>query len=185
MKLKRKKVADRTYELIDTEVGDVVARVSMTGRYGVDDYPWDWSLTDETVEFGDSGFKTSGVTDTLSAAIDFIETNANRFGLTYRRSMRDRDQKRAEALAAAKKEDQEKAAASVSALKKMVRKLDARNKYRSAGYVTGRDELINILKEVSPLVSVSIIEKELPYAVAHTDIAIEIKLSLTLERDKL
>jgi hypothetical protein len=67
----------------------------------------------------------------------------------------------------------------------MVARLDRRNKSMSAGYVTQRDELIAILKEVSPLVSVSVIEKELPYSKAHKEIAVEIRLSLTLERDLL
>lgn len=74
---------------------------------------------------------------------------------------------------------------SKSALARMVERLDRRNKRTSAGYVTGRDELIAILGEVSSLVSVSIVEKELPYSEAYKNVAVEIKLSLTLEREGL
>ncbi len=198
MKIKRKKVGDRTYELIDTEVGDVVARVSMTGRYGVDHYPWDWHLTDDTVEFGDSGMRTQGVTETLKGAIDFIEVNANRYGLTYRKELHDRAIKREQAIARAKAEDLEGVGnvkvdrreiegtfKPVSALTKMVRKLDSRNKRTSRGYVTNRDELIAILSEVSRLVSVSIVEEERPYSVQHKEISVTITLGLTLERELL
>lgn len=74
---------------------------------------------------------------------------------------------------------------SKSALARMVERLDRRNKRTSAGYVTGRDELIAILSEMSSLVSVSIVEKELPYSESHKNVAVEIKLSLTLEREGL
>jgi len=73
----------------------------------------------------------------------------------------------------------------MSALKRMVARLDGRNKRTSAGFVTTTAELAKILPELSKLVSVSVIEKErYPYPVAN-EIDIEIKFSLTLERDKL
>ena len=72
-----------------------------------------------------------------------------------------------------------------TALQKMVKKLDARDKRHSQGYVTNRDELIAILSEVSKLVSVSIVEEERPYSVQHKEISVTIKLGLTLERDLL
>lgn len=73
-----------------------------------------------------------------------------------------------------------------SALKKMVRKLDTRNKRNSRGYVTQRDELIAILGEVSRLVSVSVVEVEQPtYALGDKQITVNIELSLTLERELL
>ena len=72
-----------------------------------------------------------------------------------------------------------------TALGRMVRKLDRRNKRTSAGYVTNRDELVAILGEVSRQVSVTIVEKELPYAESYHNIAVEIKLNLTLERENL
>lgn len=72
------------------------------------------------------------------------------------------------------------------ALRKMVRKLDSRNKRTSRGYVTKRDELIAILGEVSRLVSVSIVEVEqTTYALGAKQITVEINLGLTLERDLL
>jgi hypothetical protein len=72
-----------------------------------------------------------------------------------------------------------------TALAAMVAKLDARDKRNSRGYVTKRDELIDILSEVSKLVSVVIIEEERPYSVQHKEISVTIKLGLTLERDLL
>lgn len=72
-----------------------------------------------------------------------------------------------------------------SALKSMVEKLDKRNPRTSQGYVTKRNELIAILQEVTPLISVAILEQELPYSQQGKDISVTIKLGLTLERDLL
>lgn len=71
------------------------------------------------------------------------------------------------------------------ALVKMVRKLDARNKRVSQGYVTNRDELIAILSELTPLLSVAILEEERPYSVQHKEISVTVKLGFTLERELL
>jgi hypothetical protein len=159
----------------------VVARASKVGVSGRDHYPWDWYLMDDTVEFGSSGLRLQGSTETLQGAIDFIEANANRYGLTYKRELRERDAKREQALVEAQAEN----AKAESALAAMVRKLDARDKRNSRGYVTKRDELIAILSEVSKHVSVVIIEEELPYAQAYKEISVTIKLGLTLERKLL
>lgn len=226
MKIKRQKVGDRKYNLIDTEVGDVVATAVQTGERGRDNYPWEWALADDTVEFGDSGLSTGGSRESLKDIVDFIEGNANHYGLTYRKDLKDRDEKRAAAIAKAKEEDEAAFLASrrdelarefdhkygarydllggparravdriieleggpkpkPQALKRMVAKLDARDKRNSRGYVTKRDELIDILSEVSKLVSVVIIEEERPYSVQHKEISVQIKLGLTLERDLL
>lgn len=73
----------------------------------------------------------------------------------------------------------------MSALKKMVEKLDRRNKHTSAGYVTKTPELIEILSEISKNVSVSIVEEERPYSVQNKEISVIIKVGFTLERDLL
>jgi hypothetical protein len=73
----------------------------------------------------------------------------------------------------------------MSALKKMVMRLDRRNKRTSRGYITYTPELIQILGEVSKRVSVSIVENERHSYANSNEIDIEIKLSLTLERDLL
>jgi hypothetical protein len=187
------------YELIDTEVGDVVARASKVGVSGRDHYPWDWYLMDDTVEFGSSGLRLQGSTETLQGAIDFIEANANRYGLTYKRELRDRDAKREQAIADAKAQLEQVwedgprvdkreiegmfAAPKESALAAMVRKIDNRIP-GYAGYVGQRDELIAILKEVSPLVSVSFV-KDSFYNNNPGEISVTIKLGLTLERKLL
>lgn len=181
MKIKRVKTGDRQYNLVDVEVGDVVATAVQTGERGRDNYPWEWSLADPTVEFGDSGMKTGGSKESLKDIVSYVEANANKYGLTYRKDLRDRDAKREAAIEAAKNAN----ATFETALQAMVRKLDARNKRTSQGYVTNRDELISILKEVSKLVSVSIVEEERPYSVQHKEISVTIKLGLTLERDLL
>lgn len=219
MKIKRQKVGDRKYNLIDTEVGDVVATAVQTGERGRDNYPWEWALADDTVEFGDSGLSTGGSRESLKDIVDFIEGNANHYGLTYRRDLREKEEaesakKAADALTQRRdelaREFDHKYAASYDllgkpaqraidriieleggpkpqpqALKRMVAKLDARNKRTSRGYVTKRDELMSILKEVSRNVSVAVIEQERPYNVQHKEITVKIELALTLERDLL
>ena len=48
--------------------GTEVARVALTGRRGVDHYPWDWYFTDAGEARRRPGARTSGVTDTLRSA---------------------------------------------------------------------------------------------------------------------
>lgn len=109
MKLKRVKTGDRKYNLIDVAVGDVVATAVQTGERGRDNYPWEWSLADQTVEFGDSGLKTGGSKESLKDIVDYVEANASKYGLTYRKDLRDKDAKRDAAIKAAKEEDEAKA----------------------------------------------------------------------------
>ena len=181
MKIKRVKTGDRKYNLVDVVVGDVVATAVQTGERGRDNYPWEWALADDSVEFGDSGLKTGGVMESLKNIVDYVEANASHYGLTYRKDLRDRDAKREDAIAKAEEENKK----AQSALRKMVRKLDARNKRTSQGYVTNRDELMAILSELTPLLSVAILEEERPYSVQHKEISVTIKLGFTLERDLL
>jgi len=57
------------------EIGGVrVAEAAMTGRQGVDDYPWDWYLTDagEALAYTDRGRRSVGPTDTLRAAKEHV-----------------------------------------------------------------------------------------------------------------
>lgn len=81
LKLKRKKVGDRKYDLIDTAVGDVVATAVNTSTGG-DDYPWDWHLVDglhfDTPE--GSRVKEGGVMATLKDVVDGIEAAAKQYG---------------------------------------------------------------------------------------------------------
>jgi hypothetical protein len=93
-----------------------------------------------------------------------------------------RDDRRDKAIEKAKEED----ATKESALKAMVRKLDARPRGH-VGYVTNRDELIAILSELTPLLSVGILEENREFNAERggKDISVEIKLGFTLERDLL
>lgn len=295
MKLKRKKIGDRNYNLIDTATGEVIANAVQTGEHGRDNYPWDWSMEGERI-FGRLDVSTGGSADSLKYVVDYVESLGEAHGILkpvgevspydikegqvfrlINRGIRyffratqdaygeidahipannhkgeltevhvahdetvtlytetgeapqdaDRDAKREAAIAKAKEDDEaaalsarrdelarefdHKYAASYDllgkpaqraidriieleggpkpkpqALKRMVAKLDARNKRTSRGYVTSRDELIAILKEVSKNVSVSIIEEERqPFYAQHKEISVNIKLGLTLERDLL
>ncbi|UDL16678.1 hypothetical protein SEA_ATUIN_285 [Arthrobacter phage Atuin] len=68
----------------------------------------------------------------------------------------------------------------------MVEKLDTRPRGH-LGYITQRDELIAILSELSPLVSVAILEEnqEFNRQRGDKDISVEIKFGFTLERNLL
>ncbi len=185
MKLKRKKVGDHSYDLVDTATGTAIARVSKTGEDGRDNYPWSWELADDIKGFGDPGIRTTGVTESLKNAVDFIETTTNMVTLVYRTT---REQRRNDALDKAQSQREEAVAAVKveSALAAMVRKLDARPKGH-LGYITNRDELIAILQEVTPLVTVAILETNTQFNAEHgsKDVSVEIRLGLTLERDLL
>lgn len=67
-----------------------------------------------------------------------------------------------------------------SALKTMVEKLDNRPR-GNAGYVTTLPELQSILSELTPLVSVAILESHSPIDQAG-EISVDVRLSFTLER---
>jgi hypothetical protein len=176
MKLKRKKIGDRSYDLIDVATGKAVARASQTGEHGRDNYPWDWELADDISGFGDPGIRTTGHTESLKNAVDFIETAATDCGLIYHKS---RDEKREEALAQAQEKPE-------SALAAMVRKIDNKPKGH-VGYVTNRDELIAILNEVTPLLTVAILETNTAFNKerGNKEVSVEIRLGLTLERKLL
>ncbi len=80
MKLKRKKIGDRNYQLVDTKTGKVLATAAQTGEHGRDNYPWEWSLTDEMI-FGRLDFRTGHSVESLKDAVDIVESHANGYGL--------------------------------------------------------------------------------------------------------
>lgn len=84
MKLKRKKVGDRVYDLYDRETGKHIANAAMTGEWGRDNYPWEYSLADG-VEFNDpEGIvakpRSTGSLATLAEIVDYIESWATHYG---------------------------------------------------------------------------------------------------------
>lgn len=80
MKLKRKKVGDRSYQLVDTKTGTVVGTAAQTGEHGRDNYPWEWSLSDDMI-FGKLDIRTGHSVEYLKDAVDIIESGANAYGL--------------------------------------------------------------------------------------------------------
>jgi hypothetical protein len=80
MKLKRKKVGDRSYELVDRETGKAIATASQTGEHGRDNYPWDWSLSDEMI-FGRLDMRTGHSAESLKDIVDTVEGGADQYGL--------------------------------------------------------------------------------------------------------
>ena len=80
MKLKRKKVGDRSYELVDTKTGRVIATAAQTGEHGRDNYPWEWSLSEYMI-FGRLDIRTGHSVESLRDAVDIIETGVNNYGL--------------------------------------------------------------------------------------------------------
>lgn len=80
MKLKRKKIGDRNYNLIDTKTGAVVANCVQTGEHGRDNYPWEWTLLDDAI-FGRLDIRTGHSVESLKDAVDIIETGVNNYGL--------------------------------------------------------------------------------------------------------
>lgn len=68
MRVWRRKIEAGSYALVDADSPDanVLARVDLTGRPGVDNYPWDWMLVGDPVE----GRRPSGVADTMRSAVD-------------------------------------------------------------------------------------------------------------------
>ena len=63
---------DGTPQWYATMGGVVVATAVMTGRSGVDDYPWDWGLEDAGKGLQTRPGKTQGVTDTLRSAKEYV-----------------------------------------------------------------------------------------------------------------
>lgn len=72
----------------------------------------------------------------------------------------------------------------MSALKKMVEKLDRTKQVKQLGYVTNPTELKEILSELSPMVSVVIMEDYNPVDVEN-EIAVSVRFEFALERDQL
>ncbi len=80
MKLKRKKVGDRSYQLVDNKTGKVIGTAAQTGEHGRDNYPWEWSLS-EFMIFGRLDIRTGHSVESLRDAVDIIETGVNNYGL--------------------------------------------------------------------------------------------------------
>lgn len=80
MKLKRKKVGDRSYQLVDARTGTVIAIASQTGEHGRDNYPWSWHLTDDRM-LGRLDASAGKSEDSLRNCVDYIESGINQYGL--------------------------------------------------------------------------------------------------------
>lgn len=79
MKIKRKKIGDRSYNLINTETGTAVAHAVQTGEHGRDNYPWEWRMLDGRI-FGRLDYITGRSTDSLRDAVDYVESGINSYG---------------------------------------------------------------------------------------------------------
>jgi len=64
----RNKIGEASYNIVETESGTVLGHTVRTGRPGVDNYPWNWSVDFKTVD----GSRTIGSADTLRAAFEYI-----------------------------------------------------------------------------------------------------------------
>jgi|SRR5213595_67452 len=80
MKLKRKKIGDRSYQLVDRETGKEIATAAQTGEHGRDTYPWEWSLSNDMI-FGRFSVRTGHSVESLRDAVDIIESEATHSGL--------------------------------------------------------------------------------------------------------
>lgn len=80
MKLKRKKVGDRSYDLINVSSGQAIANASQTGEHGRDNYPWSWHLLGDRI-FGKLGANTGRSVESLRDAVDAVESSAREWGL--------------------------------------------------------------------------------------------------------
>jgi hypothetical protein len=80
MKLKRKKIGDRNYNLVEVGTGEVIANAVQTGEHGRDNYPWEWSLNTDWI-FGRLDVRTGHSVESLKDAVDIVETGANNYGL--------------------------------------------------------------------------------------------------------
>lgn len=67
--VKRLKVGDSNYDIVDKETGEVYGNAVRTGRPGVDNYPWDWSVDFTVVD----GSRTIGNGSTLAECVDYIK----------------------------------------------------------------------------------------------------------------
>jgi hypothetical protein len=80
MKLKRKKIGDRNYQLVDAKTGTVVALAAKTGEHGRDNYPWEWHLFENAI-FGRLNASTGRSEDSLRDCVDYIESEATSSGI--------------------------------------------------------------------------------------------------------
>jgi hypothetical protein len=80
MKIRRKKIGDRSYNLVDAGTGEIIATAAQTGEHGRDNYPWEFSLANDMI-FGKLDARTGHSVETLRDAVDIVETGATQFGL--------------------------------------------------------------------------------------------------------
>lgn len=80
IQLKRKKVGDRSYYLIDVSSGITVANAVQTGERGRDNYPWEWHLFSERI-FGRLNASTGRSEDSLRNCIDYIQSEGSSNGI--------------------------------------------------------------------------------------------------------
>lgn len=72
----------------------------------------------------------------------------------------------------------------MSAIRKMIDQLNTRNS-KTSGYVTNAAELSEILKELSPLVSVGITDKRHPMDTKNGLVAVSVKMDFLVHLDEL
>ena len=72
----------------------------------------------------------------------------------------------------------------MSAIRKMIDKLNTRNS-KTSGYVTNSAELSEILKELSPLVSVGITDKRQPMDTKNGLVDVSVKMDFLIHIDEL
>jgi hypothetical protein len=77
MKLKRKKIGDRSYRLIDTATGREIATAAQTGEHGRDNYPWEWHMAGGRI-FGRLSASTGRSEESLKRCVESIETEAQK-----------------------------------------------------------------------------------------------------------
>ena len=79
LKLKRKKIGDRKYDLVDAKTGAQIAVAFQTGEHGRDNYPWEWNWYAERT-FGKFD-KYPRSEESLKNIVDIIESYANQIGI--------------------------------------------------------------------------------------------------------
>ena len=80
IKLKRKKIGDRSYQLVDAKTGEVIALAAQTGEHGRDNYPWEWHMADDKI-FAKLSASTGQSADALKTCVDYVESFANAHGI--------------------------------------------------------------------------------------------------------
>lgn len=86
MKLKRKKIGDRSYVLVDNVTGEVIANAAQTGEHGRDNYPWEWYLSGQRI-FGRLGASTGRAEESLKRCVESIETEAQKSSILKQAGM--------------------------------------------------------------------------------------------------